>query len=120
MHHPGHSPAEYENIGTGSGFFQAETRIKKIEMFPDVTVFTVEDEKSYAAKGYRPNVMTNAAEYEQSILDAEANINGGGFQEFPKWKYHHFEAPELVNNKKEEKALGEGWFDNPAQAEKAA
>lgn len=38
--------------------------------------------------------------------------------EFPKWKYHATEAPALVNTEEEEKALGEGWHNSPADITK--
>lgn len=36
--------------------------------------------------------------------------------QYPRWRYHATKPDTLVNNEKEEKALGAGWFDNPGQA----
>jgi hypothetical protein len=36
------------------------------------------------------------------------------FQEFPKWKYHPSKEAVIVGNKDAEEALGEGWFNSPA------
>lgn len=41
-------------------------------------------------------------------------------KEFPKWKYHAEYAAETVEDKEEEEALGEGWFDTPAEATQGA
>ena len=35
---------------------------------------------------------------------------------YPKWQYHATEPAKMVNSADEEKKLGPGWFDNPAQA----
>lgn len=37
-------------------------------------------------------------------------------QEFPKWKYHTGKPDTLVSNRKQEKALGPGWTDDPGEA----
>lgn len=37
------------------------------------------------------------------------------YQAFPKWKYHRTEAAKVVNDPAEEMALGEGWYDSPAE-----
>lgn len=37
-------------------------------------------------------------------------------QVYPKWLYHATKPATLVENEKEEKALGGGWYDNPAKA----
>jgi hypothetical protein len=42
------------------------------------------------------------------------------YQEFPKWKYHPTLPGKIVQNAAEEKALGKGWYNNPAEAAKAA
>lgn len=36
---------------------------------------------------------------------------------YPKWKYHATKAPEVVGSEEEEKALGEGWGESPAEFE---
>lgn len=36
--------------------------------------------------------------------------------QYPRWRYHATKPDTLVHSEKEEKALGAGWFDNPAQA----
>ena len=36
--------------------------------------------------------------------------------QYPRWRYHATKPDTLVNSEREEKALGGGWFDNPAQA----
>jgi hypothetical protein len=35
---------------------------------------------------------------------------------YPRWRYHATKPATLVESDKDEKALGGGWFDNPAQA----
>lgn len=35
--------------------------------------------------------------------------------EFPKWKYHANQPSVTVNDAKEEKDLGAGWYDTPAE-----
>ncbi len=42
------------------------------------------------------------------------------YQEFPKCKYHTTLPVKVVQNAEEEKALGRGWYNNPAEAAKAA
>ena len=34
--------------------------------------------------------------------------------QYPKWRYHRVSAPTIVQNAKEDEALGEGWEDTPA------
>ena len=36
--------------------------------------------------------------------------------QYPRWRYHATKPATLVQNDKEEKALGAGWVDNPGQA----
>lgn len=38
--------------------------------------------------------------------------------DYPKWKYHATKTPMVVNNYKEERALGPGWENSPAYFEK--
>ena len=42
------------------------------------------------------------------------------YQEFPKWKYHPTLDGKIVQNAQEERALGKGWYNTPAEAAKAA
>lgn len=37
--------------------------------------------------------------------------------EYPKWKYHKTKEAELVFDEKQEKALGKGWAESPAEFE---
>lgn len=34
---------------------------------------------------------------------------------FPKWKYHPTYSPCLVQSTEDERSLGQGWFDSPAE-----
>lgn len=38
----------------------------------------------------------------------------------PKWKYHATEQAVVVDDDDSEQALGDGWFDTPAEAKEAA
>jgi hypothetical protein len=40
-------------------------------------------------------------------------------EEFPKWKYHETQNAVIVQDPDEESALGEGWFDSPADIVRA-
>ena len=75
-----------------------------------MTVTNRASEQEYAAKGYRPVHMGNAAEYENTILEGSVHVDGAK-TDFPKWKYHDEEMPVIVNDAAEEKALGDGWRD---------
>ncbi len=113
LKHPQYKAAQWKTLeGKGVGLFAPDTICTSPERFPDVTVTTKEQEQYYAARGYRPTNMANPVEYEQAILES-APVEGYGFQEFPKWKYHAIEMPELVKSKDEEAALGDGWGDAP-------
>lgn len=39
--------------------------------------------------------------------------------DYPKWKYHAEHGARLVQNATEEAALGQGWWDSPADVNKA-
>jgi hypothetical protein len=39
---------------------------------------------------------------------------------YPKWKYHATKDPVVVQSKEEEKALGKGWTESPADFEPEA
>jgi hypothetical protein len=39
---------------------------------------------------------------------------------YPSYRYHATEAPVVVNDEAEDKALGKGWADSPAAFEQAA
>lgn len=112
MSHPGHQQAVWKKLdGPNRGWLEPDTIMISPERLAPITVHTLEQEKEAASKGYRPNNMANAAEYEQTIL--EGQISTEGFQEFPKFKYHAEQLPVIVNNAAEEKALGAGWGDSP-------
>jgi|SRR5882672_1226477 len=111
--HPQHTDAQWKKLeGKGVGLFEPDTIMTSPERFPDVTVMDLKQEQYYAARGYRPNNMADPDTYEQAVLESKP-VEGYGFQEFPKWRYHAFEIPVIVNNKQEEKSLGEGWSDSP-------
>lgn len=38
--------------------------------------------------------------------------------QYPKWLYHRTKGAKLLHNEEEEKALGRGWKDTPAEFEK--
>jgi len=115
MKHPGHRPAQWKKLeGKGVGLFSPDTVMTAAELFADVTVSTLDQEKQYAARGYRPSGIADPEQYEQAFL--ESSPNGYIFQEFPKMKYHALQAPVIVNDKQEEKALGAGWHDMPVEA----
>jgi hypothetical protein len=116
MKHPAHSPAVYEQLpGKGIGLFTPDTVCRSPERFPDVTVATVDDEKKYASKGYRPANMVNAGDYEATLLEFSP-VSGYINNEYPKWKYHPFELSKIVKTKAEELSLGDGWQDSPVIA----
>lgn len=126
MSHPQHAPAVWAQMkGTAAyeeakaagrvakgGLFAPDTVCTQVERFPEVTVTTLDQEKQYAAKGYRPNNMPDPAGYEQAILDTQPTTSYK-FQPYPKWKYHALEVPVIVQNELEDKALGPEWKDSP-------
>lgn len=113
MKHPAHTPALWKTLeGKGTGLFTPDTICTQTERFPDVTVVTLDDERRYVAKGYRPASNPNPEEYEQAMLDSQP-FCGHQFQEFPKYKYHAYEFPVVVKNKEEESDLGDEWKDSP-------
>ena len=116
MKHPKHAPAIWRQLeGKGTGLFSPDTICTQQERLPDVTVYTADDEKRYAARGYRPANNPDPSAYEQAILDAQPSC-GYQFQAFPKYKYHAYELPKVVQNEAEEAALGAGWSDAPIMA----
>lgn len=116
MVHPAHQPAQWKTLeGKGVGLFAPDTIMTSPERFPDVTVVDLRQEQYHASRGYRPNNMADPVAYEQAILES-APVAGYGFQEYPKYKYHAFNIPVIVQNKSEEMALGEGWEDSPILA----
>lgn len=125
MRHPEHAAAVFQQLpcdckdknkcNCRTGLFAKDTIMKSPERYPEVTVFTLNQEKQYASRGYRPNNMANSDEYDQAILESSP-VAGYRFIEFPKWKYHAFEIPVVVQSAQEEEALGEGWSDTPIQA----
>jgi len=113
MSHPQHAPAQWKQLeGKGKGLFAPDTVCTHVERFPEVTVTTIDQEKMYAARGYRPNNMPDPAGYEQAILDTQPTT-GYQFQPYPKWKYHPIEIPVIVKDELEDKALGPEWKDAP-------
>lgn len=116
MKHPNHAPAVYkQQPGKGQGLFAPDTVMVSAERFPDVTVFTLEQEKQQAALGYRPANMGDAREYEKAILESQPG-DGYNFQEYPKWKYSKTEVPVIVHSRAEEESLDGEWFDRPVEA----
>lgn len=115
MAHPQHQPAEWKSLGETQGLMAADTVMVKPERFPDVTVFTRDQEAQYAARGYRPNNVPDQAEYERAILDAQPSV-AGGVQDYPRWLYHPTEIPVIVKTAAEEKALGAEWSRTPILA----
>ncbi len=115
MNHPGYHPAVFKKLdGPNRGFLEPDTVMISPERLAPVTVTSFEQEQKYAAKGYRPANMTNEQEYEQSVLDGV--ISTKEFQAYPKFKYHPVNLPVIVQNEREEGALGEGWQDLPIAA----
>ncbi len=113
MKHPSHQDAQWKTLeGKGVGLFAPDTIMTSPERFPDVTVVDLKQEQYYASRGYRPNNIADPVQYEQAILES-APVNGYGFKEYPKYKYHAFNIPVIVQNKAEEMNLGEGWEDSP-------
>ena len=113
MFHPQHTAAVWHQLeGKGKGLFAPDTICTQPERFPDVVVATLDQEKQYAAKGYRPVSLPDPAAYEVAILDAQP-MNGYQHQEYPKWRYHAIKVPVVVQNAEEDAALGEGWSDTP-------
>jgi hypothetical protein len=112
MRHPESKPAVVEKGGDPAidGMFAAQPCQLRPAMYPDVTVKNLNSEKEYAAKGYRPVHMGNAAEYENTILEGSVHVDGAK-TDFPKWKDQDEEMPVIVNDATEEKALGKGWRD---------
>lgn len=41
------------------------------------------------------------------------------YREFPKWKYHRDGRSKIVQNADEEKSLGKGWYNTPAEVARA-
>lgn len=113
MKHPQYAAAVWRTLeGKGVGLFTPDTIMISPERFPDVTVTNLDQERQYAARGYRPNNVANSTEYEQAVLEAQP-VNGYAFSEFPKWKYHAFHMPVIVKTAEEEAALEAGWEDKP-------
>jgi len=40
--------------------------------------------------------------------------------QYPKWKYHRTKEPVIVHDPEQEAALGPGWYESPADAEREA
>lgn len=115
MKHPLHAPAEFKTLpGNGKGLFAPDTVQTKAERLPDVTVTNEEQEKKYAALGYRPPNV-NAKEYEQAILENN-NPDDFSFWPYPAWRYHAIHAPVIVKNEEEDRELGEEWSTTPLVA----
>ena len=113
MKHPDHKDAVFgETIGKG---LFAETPLISAARLLDVTVFTVDDEKRLASRGYRPANMANAAEYAAVILE-QPDVEGYVYKEFPKWRHHPVFPSKVVNSKEEQDSMGEGWADFPVEA----
>lgn len=116
MKHPQHAAPIMKKLeGKGVGLFEPDTICTSPERYPDVTVTTLEQEQYYAARGYRPPNVGDAAQYEQAILESKP-VEGYAFSEYPKWKYHPIELPVIVKTAAEEQSLGAGWEDKPVIA----
>lgn len=116
MKHPQHAPAIWRQLeGKGKGLFAPDTVCTQVERFPDITVTDINQEKQYAAKGYRPANNPDPEGYERAMLEAQP-VDKYVYQEYPKWKYHMIEVPVIVKNEAEERALGPGWSDTPILA----
>lgn len=77
-----------------------------------VSVESLEQEQEYLAKGFRVG-------FAQDPMAFAAAASGMPppdyqYQEYPKWKYHASETACIVEDRDEEDALGEQWYDNPA------
>lgn len=90
--------------------FAVEGPVAPVKL-PPVTVHTREQEEEAAAKGYLPNGTPDPDAYYSAIAGVVAVHD---YIEYPKWKYHPEEAPVIVQDAAAEKALGPGWFSNPA------
>lgn len=97
------------------GLFAPIPELLSPERYPDVVVSTIEQEKQYASKGYRPANQSNEEEYQSAILESD-RVVGYKFSLYPKWKYHPMQMPVIVQDASEEKALGDGWEDSPVMA----
>lgn len=54
---------------------------------------------------------------ELPYIKLKGTVVGKGGEPYPKYKFHPTEAPQgqLVEDAEDEKSLGDGWFDSPAQ-----
>jgi hypothetical protein len=97
------------------GLFAPIPELLTPERWPNVTVFTKEQEQQYASRGYRPANNANADEYDQAILESKT-VDGYENNDYPRWMYHAVEIPVVVKNAQEESALGVGWERSPVIA----
>jgi hypothetical protein len=68
-----------------------------------------------------PQVVVQDATEEAAIRAGwQAEYGVGEAKLYPAWKFHPTKKPVLVNNAREEDALGDGWFDQPDEAQAAA
>jgi len=116
MLHPSHSPAVFKALTAEEqklkGLFAPVPECLSPERYPPVTVTTLDQEKLYASKGYRPANNPTPQEYDEAILESK-HVDGFVYQAYPKYKYHAVNIPVIVKDAAEEEALGEGWEDAP-------
>jgi hypothetical protein len=118
MKHKDHQPPEWKTYGEGKGINAPEAVMTRPEILPDITVGNLDDEKRYAARGYRPTNMANADEYEAAMLE-QSHPDGYVFEAYPKWKYHPVFPARIIKSEQDDLELGEGWFDYPVEATEA-
>ncbi|HEY4037813.1 MAG TPA: hypothetical protein VGM15_03245 [Burkholderiaceae bacterium] len=82
--------------------------------FPPVIVNSAAQEGEYAARGYVPQGASSGDAYYKAFTGQQPTTKAK--VEYPKWKYHPSEAPVIVQNEREERALKGRWFDNPGAA----
>ena len=78
-------------------------------------------EREYPVCMTPPQIVVQDASEEAAVRAGwQAEYGMGEAKLFPAWKFHPSKKPVLVNNQREEAALGDGWFDQPDEAQSAA
>ena len=78
-------------------------------------------EREYPVRMTPPQIIVQDASEEAAVRAGwQAEYGMGEAKLYPAWKFHPAKRPVLVNNAREEDALGDGWYDQPDEAQAAA
>jgi hypothetical protein len=144
MHHPSRQPPRklVDSIPAdpARGRHFAEPEKWEPEKFPAVTVINADDEEYYAAKGYKPAGVSNAAAFSTAhaspyvpgranaeypkmvngVLVQDPNKPKDGPAEYPKWVTPPTGDAVLVNTADEEAKLRASWAPEETKKRKSA